>query len=307
MLPGLCKLPALKQCKSLFQQPLRCSAACQWDFPHFVLPSLADGGGKRRRNCLRAKPEFFCVPPSSRSEGSPQGQDWLGCLFLVSSFGHAKEEIDNRLQGWDGWRTLTIIYTRGERADMEHFIAYHSVQKMGYEYGTSGTLVFLSKKVGLLKKALGNIVWAVQGMPDGKKTAYSLCGAYIADSLDPEDPSSNLYIIRGSQGTGFVPPLPLNQLSWFPALLKSQSNFSLGFNRLNDETVIQGLSTLKEENSKPPVAPSLPDIDFSASTSEGARRLVSHLRRERDNGVVQTKKTAVLHSSGVTFHRQTVV
>ena len=83
---------------------------------------------------------------------------------------------------------------------MEHFIAYHSVQKMGYEYGTSGTLVFLSKKVGLLKKALGNIVWAVQGMPDGKKTAYSLCGAYIADSLDPEDPSSNLYIIRVSNG-----------------------------------------------------------------------------------------------------------
>jgi hypothetical protein len=61
-------------------------------FPPFVLPRLADGGGKRRGNCLRAKPEFFRVPPSARSKGSPQGQDWLGCLFLVSSFGHAKEE-----------------------------------------------------------------------------------------------------------------------------------------------------------------------------------------------------------------------
>ncbi len=81
--------------KSLFRQPLRCSAACQWDFsspPHFVLPRLAGEGGKRCGNCLRAKPEFFRVPPSSRSKGSPQGQDWLGCLFLVSSFGHAKEE-----------------------------------------------------------------------------------------------------------------------------------------------------------------------------------------------------------------------
>jgi hypothetical protein len=78
MLPGLCKLAALKQCKS-----------------PFVLPRLADGGGKRRGNCLRAKPEFFRVPPSSRSKGSPQGQDWLGCLFLVSSFGHAKEEREN--------------------------------------------------------------------------------------------------------------------------------------------------------------------------------------------------------------------
>src|SRR3990167_2232500 len=63
--------------------------------PPFVLPRLADGGGKRRGNCLRAKPEFFRVPPSSRSKGSPQGQDWLGCLFLVSSFGHAKEEKVN--------------------------------------------------------------------------------------------------------------------------------------------------------------------------------------------------------------------
>jgi hypothetical protein len=35
------------------------------------------------------------VPPSARSKGSPQGQDWLGCLFLVSSFGHAKEETEN--------------------------------------------------------------------------------------------------------------------------------------------------------------------------------------------------------------------
>jgi hypothetical protein len=61
----------------------------------FVLPRLAGGGGKRRGNCLRAKPEFFRVPPSARSKGSPQGQDWLGCLFLVSSFGHAKEEKEN--------------------------------------------------------------------------------------------------------------------------------------------------------------------------------------------------------------------
>ena len=67
--------------------------------PPFVLPRLADGGGKRRGNCLRAKPEFFRVPLPARSKGSPQGQDWLGCLFLVSSFGHAKEETENSKKG----------------------------------------------------------------------------------------------------------------------------------------------------------------------------------------------------------------
>ena len=65
-------------------------------------------GRKRCGNCLRAKPEFFRVPPSSRSKGSPQGQDWLGCLFLVSSFGHAKEErkqcgvADEQIRGIHG-------------------------------------------------------------------------------------------------------------------------------------------------------------------------------------------------------------
>ena len=114
---------------------------------------------------------------------------------------------------------------------MEHFIAYHSAQRMGREYNAPGKLVFLSKKLGLLKKAIGNTVWVIQGIPDGRKTAYTLCSAYVADSFAPESPSSDVYVIRGSKGTDFVPPIPLNQLSWFPSLLKSQSNFSLGFNR----------------------------------------------------------------------------
>lgn len=181
---------------------------------------------------------------------------------------------------------------------MEHFIAYHSAQRMGYDYGSPGALTFLSKKLGLLKKAIGNTVWVVLGTPDGKKTAYTLCGAYVADSIAPESPSSNVYVIRGSQGTDFVPPVPLNQLSWFPTLLKSQSNFSLGFNRLSDEATILALSALQSENNASPSSLSLPDIDISASVSEGERRLVSHLQRERKRAVVEAKKAAVLSSTG---------
>lgn len=181
---------------------------------------------------------------------------------------------------------------------MEHFIAYHSAQKMGYDYGSPGTLTFQSKKLGLLKKAIGNTVWVVQGTPNGKKTAYTLCGAYVADNIAPENPSSNVYVIRGTQGADFVPPIPLNQLSWFPALLKSQSNFSLGFNRLSDESAILALSELQSKNNAPSFAPSLPDIDFSASVTEGRRRLVSHLQRERNHAVVEAKKAAILSSTG---------
>lgn len=106
---------------------------------------------------------------------------------------------------------------------MEHFIAYHSVRRMGYRLkATSTSLGFLSKKIGLLKKAIGNKVWLVQGEPDGKKTTYTLWGAFIPDSITSESPSSDVYLIDGPQVVEFDPPLILNQLDWFPMLLKSQ-------------------------------------------------------------------------------------
>ena len=54
-------------------------------------------GARLRANGNFPPPHLSCrVPPSARSKGSPQGQDWLGCLFLVFSFGHAKEERAQR-------------------------------------------------------------------------------------------------------------------------------------------------------------------------------------------------------------------
>ena len=57
---------------------------------------------------------------------------------------------------------------------MNHFIAYHSAQRMGREYGAPGELLFLSKKIGLLKQAVGNTVWVVQGLPNGKNSTVCL-------------------------------------------------------------------------------------------------------------------------------------
>ena len=161
---------------------------------------------------------------------------------------------------------------------MEHFIAYHSAQKMGYELEPSDELRFLSRKLGLLKKAVGNAVWVIQGVPDGKKTAFSLCGAYIADHIDVEDPASNLHVISGQRVKEFTPPVPLNGLDWFTSLLKSQSNFSLGFNRLSDDTVVQALTALQAKGNQLPSESALSDIDLPATGTEGTARLVSHLR-----------------------------
>jgi len=101
MLPGLCKLGfASNSANPLFGSlsgaRLRANGIFPF-LPHLSCRASQAGAEKTLEvsedsDCLRAKPEFFSVPPSARSKGSPQGQGWLGCLFLVSSFGHAKEE-----------------------------------------------------------------------------------------------------------------------------------------------------------------------------------------------------------------------
>ena len=181
---------------------------------------------------------------------------------------------------------------------MEHFIAYHSAQRMGYELESSDELRFFSRKLGVLKKAIGNTVWVVQGTPDGKKTAFSLCGAYIADRIEVEDPSSNLYVISGQRTKEFSPPMPLNGLDWFPLLMKSQSNFSLGFNRLSEEAVVLALTSIQAKAIQLPPSSALPDIDLPVAGAEGTTRLVSHLRRERNRTLVDAKKDSTLKTTG---------
>lgn len=181
---------------------------------------------------------------------------------------------------------------------MEHFIAYHSAQRMGYEFDFSNDLYFLSKKLGLLKKAIGNTVWVVQGMPSGKKTAFTLCGAYTAERIEVEDATSKTYAIHGPLVKEFSPPIPLNNLAWFPALMKSQSNFSLGFNRISDETITQALVSLAGVNVEGSNTSNLPDIDLPTNAAEGSAKLVSHLRRERNRALVDTKKAATRRAKG---------
>jgi HNH endonuclease len=169
---------------------------------------------------------------------------------------------------------------------------------MGYEYQSDGELGFLSKKLTVLKKAIGNTVWVVQGIRDGRKTAYTLCGAYIASSISRQSASSDMHVIRGKPITEFNPPVPLNELSWFPAFLKSQSNFSLGFSRIGDESLIQSLTALRSESTEPTSLQQFPDIDLLAAATEGESRLVSHLRRERNRALIDAKKAATSRSKG---------
>ncbi len=181
--------------------------------------------------------------------------------------------------------------------ESEHFIAYHSAKVMGFEYEAQGKFEFLSAKVGLLKKAIGNRVWVVNGSPTNGGTRYSLRGVYTATLIEFEDESSQLYRIHGN-GMAFLPPLELNEMAWFPGFLKSQSNFSFGFNRISDPQVLSALMDLESSSvaARPEVG--WPDIDLPFPSLEGSPRLVLHLRRERDPKLVKAKKAAVLQEKG---------
>lgn len=181
---------------------------------------------------------------------------------------------------------------------MEHFVVYHSAKTMGYELEAMDVLKFRSKKLPLLKKAIGNTVWVVEGIPSKKGTAFTLWGAYTADRITPDGSETDLFVIHGSRIFGFEPPLPLNDLGWFPALKESQANFSLGFNRLNDERVVQALTALQHKSNQLSLSAALPDVDLSTVGTEGAAYLLSHLRRERNRALVEAKKAATRDAKG---------
>lgn len=179
---------------------------------------------------------------------------------------------------------------------MQHFIAYHNAQKMGHEYGASGKLSFLSRKPGVLKQALGNTVWVIQGVRTGGHTRFTLCGAYVAEQLHPPAESQNTFRISGRSLRLFEPQLSLNGLEWFQTLFESQRNFSLGFNRISDEPVIKALNSLLAESQA-----SLPESKTASSAQsaeEGELRLQWHFTRERDRTLVAEKRRQVLSEHG---------
>lgn len=176
---------------------------------------------------------------------------------------------------------------------MEHFVAYHSVKTMGYTYEPCGELNFLSRKLGLLKRSIGNTIWVIQGVPTGKATDFTLVGCYLANAIEIVDEQELLYSING---TGFdcKQPVPLNQLPWFADLKKSQSNFSLGFNTLKNPEIISALQALIEVVGFDVSGEASIELDADIKGVEGKLTLISHLRRERDGELARVKKQQTL-------------
>ncbi len=179
---------------------------------------------------------------------------------------------------------------------MQHFIAYHNAEKMGYEYQVSGEYSFFSRKpLTYLEKTIGSMVWVINGSrSQSRKTAYTLCAVYTPDEIVDANEIDFDYIIAGTIGHDFDAPIELNPLPWFATFLKSQSNFSLGIGEIKDLSAINYLSALMKSTAIEYIA--MPDeigvpLDVDIlEVVEGTTSYVSHLRRERNAAVVFAKK-----------------
>jgi hypothetical protein len=189
---------------------------------------------------------------------------------------------------------------------VRHFVAYHNAAKMGYDYEPSGEYAFFSRKaLTFLKQSVGETVWVINGSRlKTRETTYTLCAVYIPDDIVDAEEAEFDYIVAGSVGHDFDPPVELNQLLWFPSFLKSQSNFSLGINEIRDIAVIEQLTALAKgleiSNLTASREYSLPsDIDIlDVEVTEGLTKYVSHLRRERNRAVIKAKKAQALAIHG---------
>jgi hypothetical protein len=181
---------------------------------------------------------------------------------------------------------------------MRHFVAYHNAEKMGYEYEPNGEYSFFSRKaLASLEKTIGSMVWVINGSRlNTRHTTYTLRAVYMPDEqLDANEVNFD-YIIAGSVGHDFDPPIELNDFPWFAGFLKSQNNFSLGISEIKDSAALGYLNSIVESSDVKHLA-TLAEVIFPIDLDvlemqkfEGAASYASHLRRERNSAVTSAKK-----------------
>lgn len=118
----------------------------------------------------------------------------------------------------------------------KHFLAYHSVARMGYEYPLNGELRFFTTKRKAASAAKDQLVWVVEGMRERGQSQYALCGVYLV--TDVEEGGQGDFSIHGVALWESEVPLELQALEWFPEFLRRNANFSLGFREINDRRAI---------------------------------------------------------------------
>ena len=125
---------------------------------------------------------------------------------------------------------------------MENYVAYHSSRVMGDEYrAPARRFTFLSRKSEkFLRGSFGARVWVIASSLVSRRTEYRLEGVFCPERVRPFD---DWFEVSGD-GMPFRPPLACTDSSWFTDLFREQNRFSYGFNRIQNEEVIDHLNAI---------------------------------------------------------------
>lgn len=128
---------------------------------------------------------------------------------------------------------------------MNHFIAYHSTEKMGYEFVPTREFHVLSRKPeSFLRSAIGGRVWTITGTPDSAGyIVYRLAGVFTP--IDVRHNGDGFDII--GNGMPFHPAIDVTSRDWFVELRDEQNNFRFGFNRIRSEGIVIALEGASAE------------------------------------------------------------
>ena len=123
---------------------------------------------------------------------------------------------------------------------MEHYVAYHNADKMGYA-DIEQMRVYTSKAVG--PEMIGDHVWLVVGKGKTDKTYFLGC-RFIIGEVAPSDIGDFKSQVSGGDGRVFGPMIPLEDLDWFENFRKDCQYFSLGLREIRDRRVVQEFEKL---------------------------------------------------------------
>ncbi len=133
---------------------------------------------------------------------------------------------------------------------MRHFIAYHSVELMGYDLQIEDDFHFISRKAKKhLEKTLGHYVWVFKGQKREKnKKQFLLAGLFVPDEIIDDEDDSKIKHIFGYEGDLFENPIDVSDQDWFLKLKKQQANFSIGIAEIKDKEIIDILLKIYDLN-----------------------------------------------------------
>ncbi len=127
---------------------------------------------------------------------------------------------------------------------MEHFVVYQNIERMESSLEV-GRLRVQGRMRGQLLGALNNKLWVISNNKVRGRARYLLHGAFVAGTIS--EALSGDYLIDGTEGIDFDPPISLDDLAWFGATKGARSGLRNGINQIADSSLIDHLLGIEQQ------------------------------------------------------------